>query len=55
MDMWPYLAGNMTTSPRTEIMIGTEFIPGGKLDQTSWNGALISGDFKLILGAVFVF
>lgn len=38
-DMWPYLTGKVTSSPRTEIMLSS--------DDT---GALISGDFKLIIG-----
>ena len=47
MDMWPYLSGNATASPRTQMMIGTEAFGDTK---ATWNGALISGDFKLILG-----
>ena len=38
-DMWPYVTGKAADSPRTEIMLSSED-----------TGALISGDFKLILG-----
>ena len=48
--MWPYLTGNVTSSPRTEMMIGTEPNVGKNGPSPYWNGALISGDFKLILG-----
>eukprot|EP00041_Stephanoeca_diplocostata_P024115 m.603621 g.603621 ORF g.603621 m.603621 type:complete len:351 (-) comp22455_c2_seq8:2081-3133(-) len=39
MDMWGYITGNVSKSPRTEIMISSED-----------TGAIISGDMKLIIG-----
>ena len=39
LDMWPFISGKNTTSPRTEMMLSSED-----------NGAIISGDWKLILG-----
>ena len=62
-DMWPYLVGDAAASPRTEIMLETGCkalgcaapgcvgcnakLPCGRFPCT---GALISGDFKIILG-----
>ena len=52
LDMWPYLIGNVSSSPRTEMLLSSE--PGfGKAQlpvDNDWNGALIVGEFKLILG-----
>jgi len=39
IDMWPYITGAVAQSPRTSMMISSED-----------NGALISGDYKLIIG-----
>ena len=49
-DMWPYLTGKTDKSPRTEIMIGSEHFRQKTGELGGWNGALISGDLKLILG-----
>jgi len=50
LNMWPYLTGAAGESPRTEIMIGTERITQKDGEKGGWNGALISGDLKIILG-----
>eukprot|EP01120_Amphizonella_sp_Union-15-10_P016086 TRINITY_DN837_c0_g1_i3.p1 TRINITY_DN837_c0_g1~~TRINITY_DN837_c0_g1_i3.p1 ORF type:complete len:141 (+),score=19.99 TRINITY_DN837_c0_g1_i3:52-474(+) len=42
--MWPLISGQTTTSPRTEIPLGTS-----TADVTEING-LIYGDYKLLLG-----
>jgi arylsulfatase I/J len=42
LDMWPYLAGDVSASPRNEIAINMP-------------AALISGDYKLMGGAYFAF
>jgi len=48
LDMWPYLTGKQTESPRTEIMIGTKAV---KVDLgATMAGALISGQYKVVLG-----
>lgn len=49
-NMWPYVIGNTSDSPRTEIMIGSEQFTQKTGQVGGWNGALISGDYKLILG-----
>lgn len=49
-DMWPYIVGNVSSSPRTEIMIGSETFMQKTGVRGGWNGALISGNFKLVLG-----
>jgi len=38
-DLWPYISGKVSNSPRTEIMLSSED-----------NGAIISGNYKLIMG-----
>lgn len=53
LDVWPYLTGNVSASPRMELLLSSEpgFGKEGKLPKTDeWNGALISGAYKLILG-----
>ena len=53
INMWPYLINNVTSSPRTEILLSSEPSPvdHGKLPPNhDWNGALIVGPYKLILG-----
>jgi len=45
MDMWPYLTGAAAASPRTEMVISSEYLGGEK-----WNAALITGDYKLVVG-----
>jgi arylsulfatase I/J len=55
IDMWGYLNGSVSESPRYEIMIGSELVSmKPKAHPTFplwWNGALINGSYKLILGA----
>ena len=54
LDVWPYLSsGAVGSSPRTQMLLSSEpgFADGGKLPSDhDWNGALIVGDWKLILG-----
>eukprot|EP00039_Didymoeca_costata_P026999 m.17182 g.17182 ORF g.17182 m.17182 type:complete len:590 (+) comp5927_c0_seq2:58-1827(+) len=52
-DMWPYITGKNDTSPRVQFMISSEPNPYKKnypIKEAGWNGALISGNYKLILG-----
>lgn len=42
-DLWPYISGEVSESPRTEIMLASEERSGG-------GGAIISGPYKLITG-----
>ena len=44
VDQWDYVVGDTAAPPRSEIMLGTERVNG------TWNGALISGSYKLVLG-----
>jgi len=41
-DLWPYITGSETNSPRSEIVLAAQSGDG--------TGAIISGDFKLIVG-----
>ena len=54
LDMWPYLSGAAATSPRTEMMIGTELVEQKRnakpVTKPGWSGALIVGAFKIIIG-----
>ena len=52
LDMWPYLTGAESVSPRVEILLSSEpgyTKPPLPVDH-DWNGALILGEYKLILG-----
>ena len=60
--MWPYIVGDTEASPRTEIMLDSQcYSPGSCVNGTAGKkspcdpehlciGAIISGDFKLVLG-----
>lgn len=51
VDMWPYLSGNVSASPREEILGASEPNPGRKFGASPWwHGWMIAGDYKLILG-----
>lgn len=42
-DLWPYISGKVTKSPRTEIMLASE-------EANKGGAAIISGPYKLIVG-----
>jgi hypothetical protein len=47
VDLWPLLSGRNGSAPRDVIVLGHEFQMNSK---SPTNGALIVGDFKLIIG-----
>ena len=61
-NMWPYVIGQVQVSPRTEIMLDSQcYNPGSCVNGSAGKkspcdpdylciGAIISGDFKLVLG-----
>lgn len=51
LNMWPWLSGEQTVSPRTEVVLGetTSLTPNG--DGQTIVGGLIRGNYKLLVGA----
>merc|ERR1712118_261510 len=49
VDLWPYISGEAAASPRSEMLISAENVSIAKQPK-ALNGALISGDYKIIIG-----
>lgn len=52
IDMWPYITGQVSESPRTEVPLASKYSPGFCTSDSNGNkecsAALIVGDYKLV-------
>lgn len=55
LNMWPYISGDVQSSPRTEMFLGTDSfsmkLGASKTSEKMPNGAMIDGDYKFIYGS----